>query len=162
MDYLMAALAWLLWTLLAIAAWLARQILWILLWLVLPLLIVAFLALRVAESVLGPEAVRRWVKAQSMRFGSAAATRARRLTFALGALPLRVLAWFVVYTVWHAAVSLIWRPKWHPWQSAWAKRWKTEKRTPSGRRIKPSRDVRPAKTPGGDAKPREGPRKGLN
>jgi hypothetical protein len=73
---------------------------------------------------LGPDLVRGWVKTQSMKYGAGAWVRARRLLFALGALPLRVLGWLIVYTLWHSIVSLAWKPRWHPWPRAWAKRWK--------------------------------------
>lgn len=136
MDYLSSAIAWIFWTLLAALLWVLKTALWMFFWLILPLLVVAFVALRLAEQALGKDAVRAWVKARTLKYGSGAWIRARRLTFALGALPVRVLAWFVLYAVWHAIVSLAWRPKWGPWQRAWSKRWKPVQRTPSGRAVK--------------------------
>ncbi len=138
MDYLLSAIAWIFWTLVTIVVWLLKTALWMLFWLVLPILLVAFVALRLAEQMLGKDAVRAWVKARTSKYGAGVWVRARRLTFALGALPIRVLAWFVVYAVWHALVSLFWRPKWGPWQRAWGKRWKPVKRTASGRKVKTS------------------------
>ncbi len=151
METLLGVLGWIVWTLLAIVWWILTTLFWVFLWLILPLLIVAFVALRIAESVLGKEAVRAWLKAQSLKFGAGTWVRVRRLSFALTALPLRVSAWFIVYTVWHALVSLIWRPKWSPWQRAWAKRWKPVKRTPSGRRVKEGASKATRETPAAKA-----------
>lgn len=125
MDYLLAPLFWILGLLASIVWWLISQILWIVLWLLLPLAIVAFVALRVAERVLGQEKVRAWAKARTQKYGSAVSKRMQRWIFALGVLPLRVLFWLPLYAVWHSIVSLLWRPKWSPWERAWAKRWKT-------------------------------------
>ncbi len=135
MDYLTGAISWLFWTLIAIVMWVLSYVFWIVVWLILPLAIAAFVAVRVAEKVFGGTVVRAWVKTQSMKFGAGAWVRARRLLFALGVLPVRVLLWFVVYAVWHSLVSLLWRPKWQPWQRAWDKRWKAPQTTPSGRRM---------------------------
>ncbi|MBS0251893.1 MAG: hypothetical protein JSR78_12610 [Proteobacteria bacterium] len=126
MDYLLAPLFWILGLIASIVWWVIVQILWIVLWLLLPLAVVAFICLRVAERVLGEDKVRGWVKARTQRYGSAASKRMQRWIFALGVLPIRVLFWFPVYALWHSVVSLLWRPKWSPWQRAWAKRWKTE------------------------------------
>ena len=136
MDTITGAIGWVFGTLFAILWWIAGTLFWIFFWLVLPVLIVGFLGLRGAEKVLGPDVVRAWVKSKTMKFGGGAWVRARRLTFALGVLPVRVLGWFVVYVVWHSLVSLLWRPKWQPWQRAWGKRWKPVKRTASGRVVK--------------------------
>lgn len=136
MATIISVITWVVSTLFAIVVWVIGKLFWIILWLVLPLVILAFIALRVAESVLGQEAVRTWVKARSLKYGGAAWIRARRLLFALGVLPVRVLAWFAVYAVWHSIVSLLWRPKWHPWRKAWSKRWKKPKTTRSGRPVK--------------------------
>lgn len=126
---ILAPVLWLLGWLLSITWWIATYLFWAILWLVLPFAIIAFIALRLAEKMLGHDAVRAYVKKQSLKFGTGAWVRARRLTFALGALPLRVLGYFVVYAVWHSIVSLLWRPKWHPWPRAWAKRWKPKQPT---------------------------------
>ncbi|HML28697.1 MAG TPA: hypothetical protein PKE16_07650 [Hyphomicrobium sp.] len=126
MDYLLAPFLWILGLFASIVWWVIVQILWIVLWLLLPLAVLAFIVLRVAERVLGQEKVRAWVKARTQRYGAAASKRMQRLAFALGVLPLRVLFWFPVYTLWHSIVSLLWRPKWSPWQRAWAKRWQRE------------------------------------
>ena len=130
---LLSPIIWALSWVFSILWWVVSYLLWAILWLALPFALVAFIVLRVAESVLGPAAVRTWVKAQSMKFGAGAWVRARRLTFALGALPLRVLGWLVVYTVWHSIVSLIWKPRWHPWPRAWAKRWRPQPQTAGAR-----------------------------
>jgi hypothetical protein len=124
MHYVFAPILWLLGILANILLWVVTQLLWIVLWLMLPILVVAFIALRVAERVLGQERVRAWVRARTAKYGTAASIRARRLLFALGVAPVRVLFWFVVYVIWHSIVSLLWRPKWTPWGRAWAKRWR--------------------------------------
>jgi hypothetical protein len=124
MDYVFAPILWLLGLVASILFWIITQLLWILLWLLLPVLVVAFVALRVAERVLGQDKVRAWARARTAKYGSAASIRMRRLLFALGVAPVRVLFWFVIYAIWHSFVSLLWRPKWTPWQRAWAKRWR--------------------------------------
>jgi hypothetical protein len=124
MDALLNLVAWIFWTVAGVLWWIVNQLLWIVIWLLLPLAIVAVVAVRVAEKVLGQDLVRTWVKTQSMKYGAGAWTRAHRLLFALGALPLRVLAWLIVYAIWHSLISLFWKPRWHPWPRAWAKRWK--------------------------------------
>ncbi|MBR2534883.1 MAG: hypothetical protein IKE66_02305 [Hyphomicrobium sp.] len=121
---LLSPIIWLLGWLFAIVWWVASYLLWAIIWLLLPFAIVAFVAFRVAEKMLGPEIVRAWLKKQSLKFGANTWVRVRRLTFALTALPVRVLGWLVVYTVWHSLISLFWKPRWHPWTRAWAKRWK--------------------------------------
>lgn len=129
---ILSAIVWLASTLLSIAWWIVSTLLWAIVWFLLPFAIVAFIALRVAEGVLGPDVVRGWIKRQSMKFGASAFDRVwgrlwtflRRASFAVSVLPLRVVGWFIVYTVWHSLISLFWKPKWQPWTRAWAKRWK--------------------------------------
>lgn len=121
---ILSPILWLLGWVFSILWSIVWYLLWVVIWLVLPFALVAFVALRVAEKALGPDVVRAWVKAQSMKYGSGVWTRVHRLLFALGALPLRVLGWLIVYTIWHSLVSLLWKPRWHPWSRAWAKRWK--------------------------------------
>lgn len=127
MDIVLTILSpviWLLGWILSILWWIVSYLLWAVVWLLLPFAIAVFVAVRVAEKVLGPEVVRAWIKKQSMAFGAGTWLRIRGLTFAVTALPLRVLGWLVVYTVWHSLISLFWKPRWHPWTRAWAKRWK--------------------------------------
>lgn len=126
MSALLDLLAWVFWTLWSIVSWVLWQLVWIFVWFLLPFALAAFIALRIAEKALGPDVVRAWVKAKTMRFGAGAWDRTRRLLFALGVLPLRVLGWLMVYALWHSIVSLFWRPRWSPWQRAWAKRWKAK------------------------------------
>jgi hypothetical protein len=126
MDYLLAPLFWVLGLIASIVWWVIVQILWIVLWLLLPLAIFAFVVLRVSEKVLGQGRVRAWVTARTQKYGSAASKRMQRWLFALGVLPIRVLFWFPIFALWHSFVSLLWRPKWSPWQRAWAKRWRAE------------------------------------
>jgi hypothetical protein len=126
MDYLLAPLFWIVGLIASIVWWVVVQIFWIVLWLLLPLAIMAFIILRVAERMLGQEKVRAWVKARTQKYGSSVSKRIQRLLFALGVLPIRVLFWLPIYALWHSIVSLLWRPSWSPWQRAWAKRWRTE------------------------------------
>jgi hypothetical protein len=126
MEYLLAPVFWLFGLAASILWWIIVQILWIVLWLILPLAIAAFFALRLAERVLGQEKVRGWVRARTQKYGASASKTAQRWVFALGALPIRVLFWLPIYAIWHSMVSLLWRPKWSPWQRAWGKRWKAE------------------------------------
>ena len=144
MTTILSAIVWIFSTLAGILFWLLSTVFWLAVWFLLPLAIVAFIAFRVAERVVGPAAVRGWVKSVSMRYGKAAWTRAHRLSFALGVLPFRVLAWFMAYTIWHSFVSLFWRPKWQPWARAWGKRWKPPKRSKSGRVIKTAGNAKAA------------------
>lgn len=104
--------------------WVLWQLIWLIVWFLLPLALAAFIALRIAEKALGPEVVRAWVKRQSMKLGAGAWRRTRRILFAVGVLPLRVLGLLAVYTVWHSIVNLFWRPRWTPWQRAWERRWR--------------------------------------
>jgi hypothetical protein len=127
MDYVLAPFVWIIGFLFQVVFWVLGKLIWIVIWLLLPVFIVAFIALRVAERVRGQEAVRAWVKARTIKYGTATWHRARRLTFALGALPVRVLFWFVIYTIWHSIVGLLWRPRWTPWGRAWSKRWRPRK-----------------------------------
>ena len=124
MSYLTSAIAWIFWTIVSVVTWVLSYLFWIFVWLVLPLVIVAFVAVRLAESILGQDVVRAWVKARSMKYGAGAWVRARRLLFALGVLPVRVVFWFAIYAVWHSLISLFWRPRWTPWARAWSKRWR--------------------------------------
>jgi hypothetical protein len=124
---ILSPLIWVLSTIFAILWWVVSYLLWAILWLLLPFALVAFVALRMAEKILGPEMVRAWIKRQSLKFGAGTWVRARRLTFALGALPLRVLGYLVIYTIWHSIIGLFWKPRWHPWTRAWNKRWKPAK-----------------------------------
>ena len=129
MDYVFAPIIWILGFFANVVLWVFWQLLWIALWLALPLLIIAFIALRGAEYILGQQKVRSWVKERAARYGTATSVRARRALFALGTVPLRVLFWFIIYAVWHSVVSLAWRPKWSPWRRALAKRARVKPKT---------------------------------
>jgi len=126
MDYVLAPFIWLIGLIFSILLWIVTQLFWLVLWFVLPILVIAFVALRIAERVLGQEKVRAWVRARTQKYGSAASKRAQRWVFALGVAPVRVLFWFVLYAIWHSVVSLMWRPRWSPWQRAWGKRWRQQ------------------------------------
>jgi hypothetical protein len=58
MDYVLAPFVWLLGLFASIVLWVITQLLWIVLWLLLPLAVAAFVALRIAERVLGREKAR--------------------------------------------------------------------------------------------------------
>lgn len=127
MDFILTILSpifWLLGWMFAIAWWIASYLLWAAVWLLLPLAIVAYIAFRVSEKVFGPEVARAWLKRQSLRLGGGVWDKLSRGLIASSVLPFRVMAWFVVYAIWHSLVSLLWRPRWTPWDRAWAKRWK--------------------------------------
>lgn len=140
---ILSPIIWLLSWVFAIAWWIVSYLLWAIVWLLLPFAIAAFVAVRVAEKALGPEVVRAWIKKQSMAFGASTWLRIRGLTFAVTALPLRVLGWLIVYTIWHSVISLFWKPRWHPWARAWAKRW----RPAAARARRQSTKATPSKTP---------------
>ena len=127
MDFiltLLSPLIWLIGLLFSILWWIVWQLLWIAIWLLLPLAIVAFVALKVAEKTFGAVAVRSWLKARALKYGGGFGERLTRGALAASVLPFRVMAWFVVYAIWHTIVSLLWTPRWKPWPRAWAKRWK--------------------------------------
>lgn len=127
MDVILAILSPLIWLLqgvLSIVLWVVWQLLWIAVWLLLPVAIVAYVAFRVAEKTLGPEAPRAWLKRQSARLGGGVWDKLSRGLVASSVLPFRVVAWFLIYAVQHSIVSLLWTPRWKPWPRAWAKRWK--------------------------------------
>ena len=112
------------WSLLSVVWWLAVKLFWLLAWFVLPFLVLAFVALRAAEYLLGKAVVQAWVKRQSLKLGRGTWRRVHTALFALGSLPLRVLFWLVVYTLWHSVLSLLWTPRWKPWARAWGRRWR--------------------------------------
>lgn len=124
MDWIWSFVVGVLWWLAGWLWWLVSTLLWALLWTVLPLAVVAFGALRLADYVLGRAVVQAWVRTQALKFGAGTFRRTRVALFALGTLPLRVLGWLVVYTLWHSIVSLFWTPRWRPWQRAWSRRWR--------------------------------------
>lgn len=121
---LLSPFVWLLGVVLSILWWIVWQLLWIVVWLLLPIAIVAYVAFRVAEKLLGEAMVRGWLKRQSARLGGGVWDTLRRTFVAASVLPFRVMIWFIVYAVWHSILSLLWTPRWRPWQRAWAKRWK--------------------------------------
>lgn len=139
MDILTTLLGWLiaaLSLLLSVLWWIVSYLLWGLIWLLLPLAIIAFVAVRAAEKMFGREVVRAWVKARAAKLGAGTWDRVRPWLFAFGVAPFRVLLWFPVYAIWHALVSLFWKPRWTPWRRAWAKRWKDERAPKSKPAIK--------------------------
>lgn len=136
MDTLVGVIVWLLGVIWSTLTWVLGNLLWLIIWLVLPFAIAAFVVVRIAEKALGPEVVRTWVKAQSLKFGRGTWIVVRRWLFALSALPLRVLFWLAIYTVWHSVLSLFYRPRWHPWTRAWAKRWRPNAGAPPAKLTK--------------------------
>ena len=71
-------------TLSRVVWWVVSTLLWIAVWFLLPFLIVAFIALRLAERAFGEEAVRAWVKARATRFGGGTWDRLRPLAVRAG------------------------------------------------------------------------------
>lgn len=128
METALSIFADLLWFALATLWWLVKSLFWLLVWFVLPVVVVAVIAFRIAEHVIGRPVVQSWLKRRSLAWGKGAFASLRRAVFALSALPLRVLFWLVVYTVWHGLLSLLWRPRWSPWQRAWGRRWRPRQR----------------------------------
>ena len=118
--WLLSQILWLIWT---VASWLVGYLLWLAFWVLAPVILIAILAVRVAEYALGPEMVRAWVKRISLKFGAGAWRRTHRALFALGVMPIRVLGWLILYSLWHVVISLFWTPRWNPWQRAWDRRW---------------------------------------
>ena len=96
------------------ASWLVGYLLWLAFWVLAPVILMAILAVRVAEYALGPEMVRAWVKRARSSSAPAAWRRTRRLLFALGVMPIRVLGWLMLYGLWHVAISLFWTPRMGP------------------------------------------------
>jgi hypothetical protein len=124
MQTMFDAVIYLLSTIFSIVWWIVGYVFWVVVWLLLPVAIVAFIAMRIAEAVIGKETVRGWLKDRSMRWGGGIWERLRQALVASSALPFRVLFWLVVYTVWHSVISVFWTPRWKPWPRAWDKRWK--------------------------------------
>lgn len=137
MEALFGAIFYVLSAMFGIVMWVLWQLAWIVLWLILPVLIVAYAAVRIAENILGRDVVRGWLRSRSLRLGGGLAVRSRRFLLAMSALPFRVVFWFLMYAVWHSLVSLVWRPKWKPWTRAWSKRYR-----PPTTRVSPN--VKPA------------------
>jgi hypothetical protein len=119
--WLLVQVVWLVW---AVASWLAGYLVWLAFWVLAPVILMAIVAVRVAEYALSPEVVRAWVKRISLKFGAGAWRRAHRLLFALGVMPIRVLGWLMLYSLSHVLISLFWTPRWSPWQRAWDRRWR--------------------------------------
>jgi hypothetical protein len=119
--WLLSQILWLIWSVLT---WLVGYLLWLAFWVLAPVILMAIVAVRVAEYVLGPQVVRAWVKRISLKFGAGAWRRTHRALFALGVMPVRVLGWLVLYSLWHVLISLFWTPRWNPWQRAWDRRWR--------------------------------------
>ena len=88
--WLLSQILWLIWSVLT---WLVGYLLWLAFWVLAPVILMAIVAVRVAEYVLGPQVVRAWVKRISLKFGAGAWRRTHRLLFALGVMPIRVLGW---------------------------------------------------------------------
>jgi hypothetical protein len=118
--WLLGQIFWLIWS---VVTWLVGYLIWLAFWVLAPVILMAIVAVRVAEYVLGPQVVRAWVKRISLKFGAGAWRRTHRALFALGVMPVRVLGWLVLYSLWHVLISLFWTPRWTPWQRAWDRRW---------------------------------------
>ena len=73
MATLWSVIVWIFGTLLSVLYWILSTLFWMFLWFFLPLVIVAFLALRIAENVLGQERVRGWVMLPESSYRTATA-----------------------------------------------------------------------------------------
>jgi hypothetical protein len=124
METLWWVLGQILWLIWSVLSWFVGYLLWLAFWVLAPVILMAIVALRVAEYVLGPEVVRARAKRISLKFGAGAWRRTHRALFALGVMPIRVLGWLVLYSLWHVLISLFWTPRWNPWQRAWDRRWR--------------------------------------
>jgi hypothetical protein len=122
--WLVTQIVWIAW---GVLSWVAAQLLWLVLWILLPVIAIGVVGLRIAEHFIGNEKLRSWVRMHSLRFGTATWHRARRALFALGALPLRVMAWLIFYTLWHSVISWWWTPRWDPLKRAWNRRWRSKR-----------------------------------
>ena len=127
METLWSIVTTVLWWALGWVWWLLSSLFWLLAWFVLPLLVAAFIAVRVAEAAIGRTIVRTWLRTQSIKYGGGLGRRIGRFLLAIGTLPGRVLFWLVVYTLWHSVLSLMYTPRWKPWQRAWNRRWRQPK-----------------------------------
>lgn len=123
METVLAPFIWLIKLLFAIVWWILWQLLWFAFWILLPLGGVAFLLLKAAEKTFGVEPVRAWLRARAAKYAGSIGGSLSRGALAVSILPFRVLIWFIIYAVWHSVVSLLWRPRWSPWQRAWSRRW---------------------------------------
>jgi hypothetical protein len=118
--WLGAQVIWAVW---AIVSWLLLQLFSLLLWLALPMCVAAILGVLGAERLFGKELVRPWIRRQSFSFIKRAWHSTRRALFVLWAVPVRVLAWLVIFALWHAVLNLWRTPRWTPWRRAWRCRW---------------------------------------
>lgn len=139
LEWLWWLVVQMLWLAQSIVTWLLFKLLWLVVWLLLPLEVVAFVAIRVAAHVLGRDVVHAWLKRQSLRLGRGTWSRTWRGGMALSVLPVRVLGWYVVYALWHSFVSLWWRPRWKPWPRAWSRRWRPAGRSGKSRTVAKAR-----------------------
>lgn len=124
MSTIVDVVIWIVSAIFSVVGWLVWQIVWIFVWFLLPFALAAYLIFRLAEKTLGPEVVRAWLKAQSAKLGAGVWDRLSRILLAVSVLPVRVIGWLMLFTLWHSIISLFWRPRWTPWQRAWEKRWK--------------------------------------
>lgn len=117
--WLLVQIVWVIWSVLW---WVVTYLLWLALWVFAPVILIALIAKRGAEYVLGPEIVRGWLKKQSLKLGSGVLQRASGAALALSAMPFRVLGWLILYGLWHSIISLFWTPRWSPMERAWNRR----------------------------------------
>ena len=124
MEYLWWFLVQVFWWIEGVVAWVFFTLLWLIIWVLLPFAVLAFIAIQIADYVLGRGVVWLWLKKQSLKYGTRSWKYTRRTVFALTALPIRVLAYLLYFGLLHSIVSLAWQPTWSPWQRAWGKRWR--------------------------------------
>lgn len=124
--WLLVQIAYVIWSVLW---WIVGYLLWLTLWVFAPVILIAILVLRGAELALGRDAVRAWLKKQSLKVGAGAWQRTSRALLALSVMPFRVLAWLILYSLWHVLISLLWTPRWSPWERAWNRRRRSKRPT---------------------------------
>ena len=127
MELLWWLLVQIFWLIEGLVSWVFFTLLWLFLWVLLPFAVLVFIAIQVADYVLGRGQVWLWLKKQSLKYGARSWHYTRRAAFALTALPFRVLAYLLYYGLWHSIVSLVWKPERSPWERAWAKRWRNQR-----------------------------------
>ena len=124
MEFLSWLVVQLFWIIESIVSWVIFTLVWLAFWILLPMGVLAFVAIRVADYLLGRAVVWLWLQRQLLKFGGRTWRYARRTLFALSALPFRVLIYLMFYGLWHSILVLFWRPRWSPWERAWSKRWR--------------------------------------
>ena len=102
---------------------------WILSFFFLPLFILLVIALLVIRFAYRFDYLKPFIDRQFKKLGQYGLNSAKGIAYALTVLPLHVLFRFLWLSVWHAFISLLWKPKWSPWERARKIPRKTHKET---------------------------------